>query len=197
MDQHDQLEQKCKAAFNNFEVEPPAPVWDAVNRELHTPRRQFSIWEYLDPTAFFSNRRARLTGVFTTAIVILFFVTVYFLSLDRHVINGHAYTGDRRLISGTAILFTVQDKCKPWDSVQFYRTVPVDANGYFYFKGVDDGNYLLRIEPGYQPENTDQFIASWYDMHGDPAQSHVIVIDDEDVRTDVHLIRKDHLQTGP
>lgn len=191
MDQQDQLEQKFKAAFNNFEAEPPASVWEAVDREIHPPRRQFSVWEYLDSTTFFSNRRVRRIGVISTAAVILFFITVYFLSLDRHIIKGHAYTGDRRLVSGTAVLFSVQDKCKPWDSVQFYRTVAVDGNGYFYFTGVDDGNYLLRIEPGHQSEYTDQFVASWYDMHGDPAQSHVIMIDDEDVWTDVHLLRKD------
>ena len=196
MEQHDHLDQKFQSAFQDFEAEPPASVWTNVNRELHPAGQHDKIWSPAGSMTFFTGSRVRLWGAIAAMAVILFFATVYFLSLDRHIVKGHAYTGDRRLISGTAILFTVRDKSRPWDSVDYYRRVPVDGNGYFYFSGVDEGSYLLRVDPGSQPENADQFVASWYDMHGDPSLSHLIVVSDDDVRTDVHLIKKDSIP-GP
>lgn len=193
MEQHDNLDQKFQSAFQDFEAEPPASVWTNVDREVYPAGQYDKIWGSAGSMRFFTGSRVRIWGAIAAMAVILFFATIYFLSLDRHIVKGHAYTGDRRLVSGTAILFNVRDKSRPWDSVDYYRRVPVDGNGYFYFSGVDRGSYLLRVEPGTQPENADQCVASWYDMHSDPSHSNLIVVSGDDIRTDVHLIKKDSI----
>ena len=190
MEEPDYIEEKFRESLAGYTAEPPPAVWDAIRRELHPESgrpeigRNTGIWSKLTP---------RLINTFSAVaatVIILVLTLLYFLNHDLHRVHGHAYAGETRLCSGTAILFKVNDKVAPYDSVTPYQTVAVDSKGYYHFSDVDDGRYLLRISPA---ENSDQSIAykiTWFNQQGPSDTSHLINLENEDFYGDVFLLEK-------
>jgi len=194
MEENDLIGNKFKSAFSDFEKEPPARVWENLSRELHPEPKLESIWSRIAAFSLFPDRQIGFYLALGGAAVILFLTVVYIASTDHHAIRGHAYTGEVRLCRGTAVLFKVSDKAMPWDSATHYRSVMIDDNGHYQFPKVGTGKYLLRITPDGNSEAANQFLPSWYDQHETSDSCHLIIINDEDVNADVHLMQKDEKQ---
>jgi hypothetical protein len=190
MEEPDYIEETFRRSLAGYTTDPPPAVWDAIHRELHpeSARTKTGI-----NSRFWTKLTPRLINTFSAvaATVILVVCTLlYFFNHDLHKVHGHAYAGEARLCTGTAILFKVNDKAAPYDSVNPYQTVTIDNKGYYHFSDVDDGHYLLRISPA---ENSDQFISyqtTWFNQHGPSDTSHLISLENEDFYGDVFLLEK-------
>ena len=190
MENPDELEKKIKSVFSGYKQEPPVEVWENLRRELHPEPKPMDFRMRLTGSTFFPDRLGwryvALGGVF----IFVFLAVVYFTAKDQHTITGHAYAGEARLSRGVAVLFRVDDRLKPWDSVSHYRSALIDDKGYYKFSGVDPGTYLLRIAPEESSELSKHYLPSWFDQHENPDSSHTIVISADDFRADVHLLSR-------
>ncbi|MCK9204673.1 MAG: carboxypeptidase-like regulatory domain-containing protein [Bacteroidales bacterium] len=190
MEKPDNIEEKFRKSFSDFSPVPPSQVWEKLQNDLHPEPKAEGFWDrfeaFIKPSPWLINTFTSLAA----ASIILILTILYFTTHDRHVIRGHAYTDESRLCGGTAILFSVEDKVLPFDTIDHYRTVTIDKNGYFQFPDVEPGHYLLRVAPPAHSEGNDNFLPSWYDQHIKPDSSHIIILDEEDFYTDVHLIEK-------
>ena len=188
MEENDPIGNRLRSAFNDYEKEPPARVWENLRRELHPEPKPESVWSRIAGFSFFPERKSGFYLVMGGVAVILFLAVVYIASGDRHSVHGHAYSGDVRLCRGTAVLFQVADKAMPWDSATHYRSAIIDENGQYKFHQVESGKYLLRIAPEGNSEAAKKFLPSWFDQHENADSCHLIIIKNEDVSADVHLI---------
>ncbi|MEI7982941.1 MAG: hypothetical protein WCI71_14920 [Bacteroidota bacterium] len=190
MEKPDNIEEKFRESFSGFIASPPDRVWEELRNNLHPVTRAEGFWtRFIDFTKPSPVLVRTYTGI-AMASVILFLAIVYFVVHDHHSIRGHAYAGETRLCGGSAILYKVEDKIKPLDSIDHYSTVDIDNNGYFLFQRVETGRYLLRISPPVSSETTEKFQPSWFDQHINPDESDMIVIASDDVNADVHLQQK-------
>ncbi|MCX6304864.1 MAG: hypothetical protein NT040_07840 [Bacteroidetes bacterium] len=190
MKENDPIEHKFRQSFSNFEEEPPSGVWENLQKELHPPLQPGNIW--IRTAAFF-----HLTGksvVYSIALggaALGFFVSVAYLALrDRHTIRGHAYSGNVRLHNGSAELFEVADNTIPWDSATHYRSAIIDNYGHFRFAKIRPGKYMLRIAPDRNSEPAKNFLPAWYEQCEDADSCKLIIISNQDISLEVHLIPK-------
>ena len=190
MEDQDPIEQKFKSTFSDFKMAPPASVWENLQRELHPEPKTVNFWAQITRDPVFQERLLKRYLAIAGVAIFLFLAVVYFATSDRHTVRGQAHAGESRLCGGTAVLFRIEDKIKPWDSVKHYRSAMIDDNGNYKFSGVETGTYLLRIAPESSSEAAKKYLPSWFDEHESPDSSHVIIIHTDDVHADVHLIRK-------
>lgn len=190
MENPDDIEKKFKSVFSGYKQKPPAEVWENLHRELHPEPKPLAFWMRLTGSTIFPDRLGWRYVAWGGAFIIVFLAVVYFTAKDQHTITGHAYAGEARLSKGIAVLFRVDDRLKPWDSVNHYRSALIDDRGCYQFSGVEPGTYLLRIAPEESSELSKYFLPSWFDQHENPDSSHAIVISSDDFRADVHLMSR-------
>ncbi|MDD4602317.1 MAG: hypothetical protein PHF97_00720 [Bacteroidales bacterium] len=190
MEETDNLEKKFKQTFSDFSKEPPGDVWEKICREIRPENGSIGFWDRNAMALGVSSRLLRASSWFAAAAIILFLGIVYLVTVDHHTIRGHAYTGETYLCRGTAVLFKVEDKVRPFDSVKHYRSAIINENGFFEFPRIVPGKYLLRIAPDENSEAEKNFAPSWYDEHLYPEESHLIIVIADDLYADVHLIKK-------
>jgi hypothetical protein len=190
MENQEKKENTFKEKFSGYEQDPPERVWENLEKELKKEPGQGNVQGISGGFLTFTKSQLRILILSVTLIVILFLAVVYFTSNDNHAIRGHAYTGETRLCRGTAVLFVVPDKSSPLDSVYYYRSAMIDENGYYQFKKVRPGKYLLRIAPPENSEDAKRFLPTWFDHSSEPGGSNIIVISDDEVNADVHLLIK-------
>ena len=187
MEKPDNIEEKFRKSFSDYKADPPDRVWEELKNDLHPAPRAEGFWIRIADFTKLSPRWVNTTVAIVMASFILFLSFLYFVTRDHHIIRGHAYGGESRLYGGTAILFKVEDKAVPLDSIDHYRTVTIDNNGYFQFPRVETGRYLIRILPNASSEAAEKFQPSWFDQHTNPHESDLIIISSDDVNADVHL----------
>lgn len=190
MENPDEVEKRVKSVFSGYKQKPPAAVWENLHRELHPEPKPSGFWTRISGATFFSDRLGWRYVAFGGAVIIVFLAVVYFTAKNQYAITGHAYAGEARLCRGIAVLFRVDDRIKPWDSVSHYRSALIDDRGYYKFSSVEPGKYLLRIAPEESSELSKHYLPSWFDQHENPDSSHAIVILSEDFRADVHLMSR-------
>lgn len=186
-DYSDNLERKFRETFSDFSMAPPGKVWENIRRELHHERSAGGGISRMTGLSRSSSRRIQFVATLSAAAVVLVFIILYFTMETRQVVRGHVYAGETRLVRGTAILFRVEDKKPPYDSLKDYNKVLIDENGYFHFPDVEPGRYLLRVEPEMNSESALKFVPSWFDLHEESVELDLIVVSSEDVNADVHL----------
>jgi len=190
MEDQDPIEKKFRSTFSDFKKDPPASVWENLERELHPQPKTVNFWARMTGDPVFQERQLKRYLAVAGVAIFLFLAVVYFATSDRHTVRGQAYAGEARLCRGTAVLFRIEDKGKPWDSVTHYRSAMIDDNGNYKFSGIEPGIYLLRIAPESSSEIAKKYLPSWFDEHESPDSSHVIILNAEDIHADVHLINK-------
>jgi len=188
MEENDNIENRFRETFAGYEAEPPEEVWSNLKQHLHPEPRYQGFWSWVADLPKASPVFFRFSIGLTTVVVILFLAVVWFASGNRNNIRGHAYAGEQRLCRGTAYLFRVDDKARPYDSLKNIRTCDVDENGYYQFSRIGSGKYLIRISPQQNSEGQKRFLASWYDQLMNPDFAHLIQVDAEDLTIDVHLL---------
>jgi len=190
MQEKDNIEDYYRKAFTGFEPNPPEQTWEKIRAGLHP--------EIVKPDRF-SGIKAVFKGfghscylypLLASAAMVLLFVLIWFSYSHKHNIHGHAYAGEARMCMGTAYLFKVYDKVKPFDTVRLVQTVPVDNNGFYQFRGIDNGSYFIRVNPLPGTETTRTFTPSFYDQDSASAQANIIKIEEEDPTVDIHLLPK-------
>jgi hypothetical protein len=190
MEEKDPIENKFKSAFSDFEKEPPASVWENLDKVLHTELQPVGFWARIANWSLFGGLHPAFYLAFAGVSVTLV-LAVFYLGSGRHfMVRGHAFAGVTRLCNGTAVLFQVSDKTMPWDSVTHYRSAVVDNYGHFQFPQVKKGKYILRIAPEEFSESASNFLPSWFDQHEKSDSCNLIIIINEDIYADVHLIAK-------
>lgn len=187
MEKPDNIEEKFRKSFSDYTANPPGRIWEELRNDLHPVPRAERFWTRVVDFTKLSPGWVNTTAVIAMASLILILSIIYFIARDQHTIRGHAYAGESRLLGGTAILFKVEDKTMPLDSIDHLRTVKVDGNGYFQFPSVETGRYLLRISPPPGSDVTEKFQSSWFDQHANLNESDLIIISSDDVNADVHL----------
>ncbi len=193
MEAPDQLERMFREKFAHFEAEAPADAWEKLQEKLFPPARskkgRFSFAAKLTMPV----NRYKIAGIAGIAgiFIILLFAALYFLIDTRYEVTGNAYAGADRLCRGTAILFRVDDRQRPWDSVSYYRSAVISDNGSYRFGSVQEGKYLLRIEPDPGTEHSGKFKPSWYEMHQNLEHSQLIYVYNDVGKADVHLVERE------
>lgn len=190
MEEKDITANKFKSAFADFEVEPPERVWENIRMELHPEPKPENILTRIASFFLIPDRNPGFYFAAGGVVLLLFLAGVYLFSSDQYAIHGHAYSGDVRLCRGNAVLFRVDDKVMPWDSAIHYRSAMIDDHGRYQFPKVEPGKYLLRISPDENSEVARKFMPSWFDQHENPDSCHLIIIENDDIDADVHLIAK-------
>ncbi|MDP1622921.1 MAG: hypothetical protein Q8M08_11360 [Bacteroidales bacterium] len=189
MEETDPIEDKFRSSFSDYEKEPPERVWEDLVRELHPELRPASFWSRIPMFSLVTNKPIwfyLIMGGFTFSL----FVTIIYLSSDNHhAIRGHAYAGDVRLHSGSAELFQVADNVLPWDSATHYRSAIIDKYGHFQFLRVKAGKYLLRVAPDRNSDQAKMYLSSWYDRFEKSDSCKPILLSDNDINVEVHLIQ--------
>lgn len=190
MEEQDNLEKKFSETFATFSRKPPEDVWNRIQREIQQEPVPSSVWDraMLFPRNFPQVFRIVVGSV--AASVILFLGILYYTSGHRCVVSGHVYAGESRLCKGTAYLFVVNDKMNPLDSIEHHRSAIVSENGFYRFSGIASGRYLLRIAPDAGSPMAGRYHPAWFDKHESPDSSHIIIVDQDDVDADVHLLEK-------
>jgi len=188
MQAKDNIEEAYGKAFSEFEQPPPDQAWEKIRAALHPEEKKKGKMSGLKHRLTGFSRSRNLYPLLAAAAMILLLLVTWFSYSHKHNIHGHAYAGEARLCMGTAYLFKVYDKVKPYDTVMLIQSAPVDNNGYYQFVGVDQGNFLIRINPLPGSDITRNFIPSFYDQGSSSAEANVIKIDQEDPSVDIHLI---------
>ena len=139
------LPPRIRKLFRDFEAEPPQEVWNAISTRLagdHSgtrSRRNFGLLvEWLQP-------RYRLYPAFTVVGLALIALFIWIGVKPSHHIQGRAWVDQAELSRGTAFLFRVFDREKPFDSVRYHGKVELDSTGHFSFPRIPSGTYLLRV----------------------------------------------------
>jgi hypothetical protein len=188
MQEKDPIEERYRNAFSGFEPPPPAQAWEKIRKGIQPGViREGKIALFKRSLAGLGHP-GRLFPLLATAAMILLLIIIWASYSNKHSIRGHAYAGEARICRGTAFLFKVYDKAKPYDTVKLIQSEPVDDNGYYQFSGLVHGNYMIRINPLPGTETTRNFIPSFYDQDSTTAEVNVIRIDGEDPTVDIHLI---------
>lgn len=140
------LPQEGGGLFRNFEPEPPPGAWDAIRTRLDAEPPGVKRRSVFDRQGAWFPPRHRLYPALTVmgAALIVFFVWIG--TRPGHRIHGTVLINQEELSRGTAFLFRVHDRLKPFDSVYFYRKMEIDSAGRFDFRNVKPGAYLLRIQ---------------------------------------------------
>jgi hypothetical protein len=190
MEEQDPIENKFKSTFSGFEKEPPAKVWENLHMHLHPLPHPLGFWAkilkfpkllHLHPVFYLS-----FSGVaIATSITV-----VWFFTLGRYEVRGHAYAGGARLSSGRAELFEVKDKAMPWDSVTHFRSAIIDHFGHFQFSRVGSGKYLMRIAPDEEAEVAKSYAPCWFDGHERSDSADLVEVAKSDKNLEVRLVRK-------
>ncbi|MCX6287037.1 MAG: hypothetical protein NTY96_07980 [Bacteroidetes bacterium] len=190
MQEKDTIEDYYRKAFTGFEPPPPEQAWEKIRVGIHPLEAKKGRLSGLRKNfAGFSHSR-NLYPLLAAAAMVLLFIMIWFSYSHKHNIRGHAYAGEVRICKGTAYLFKVYDKVKPYDTVLLLQSVPVDGNGYYQFNGIDHGNYFIRINPLPGTDVTRNFIPSFYDQDAASSEANVIKIESEDPTVDIHLLPK-------
>ncbi len=190
MQEKDTIEEYYRKAFTEFEPPPPEQAWDKIKAGIHPlETKKGSIEGFKKGFAGFYHSR-NLYPILAAAAMVLLLIMIYFSYSNKHSIRGHAYAGEARICMGTAYLFKVYDKAKPLDTVKLIRSVLVDNNGFYQFSGIDNGHYLIRINPLAGSEITRNYIPSYYNQDSASGEAMVIRIQNEDPTFDIHLIPK-------
>lgn len=193
MEHPENKENKFKESFSGYEHDPPDRVWENLKKELQAASEPENDPGQIVGNSPFTRKQWQLIFSGIAIILIGFLAVVYFTSNEHHTVRGHAYAGEIRLYRGTAVLFSVADHTSPLDSVNYYRSAMIDENGYYMFKQVVPGKYLLRIAPVENSGIAKKFLPTWYDHFPEPDESHLIIITTDDFIADVHLVRKGDL----
>lgn len=190
MQEKDPIEEYYRKAFGGFEPSPPEQAWDKIRTEIHPPdAKKVRMASLKRRLAEFGHSHG-LYPMLATAAMILLLLIIWFSYSNKHSIRGHAYAGETRICMGTAYLFKVYDKVKPYDTVRLIQSVPVDDKGFYQFHGLDHGNYFIRINPLPGTEVTRNFRPSFYEQDSAGADANIIKIETEDPTVDVHLVPK-------
>ncbi len=188
MQERDAIEEHYHKVFSGFEPPAPEHTWEKIKAGIHPEeekRGQLASMRIL--LSGFSHSRS-LYPILAVAASVALLLLIWFSYSHKQNIRGHAYAGETRLCRGTAYLFKVYDKVKPYDTVLQIQSVPVDDNGYYQFGGVDQGNYMIRIEPQSGSDLTRNFIPSYYDQDSAADEANIIRIEKEDPTIDIRLI---------
>jgi len=190
MQETDPIEERYRNAFSGFETPPPEQAWEKIRKgiqpEAVKERRMAALKNRL---AGFGNS-GKLYPLLATAATVLLLIIIWASYSNKHSIRGHAYAGESRICRGTAFLFKVYDKVKPWDTVKLIQSVTVDANGFYQFSGLVHGNYMIRINPLSGTDITRNFMPSFYDQDSVTSEVNLIRIDGEDPTVDIRLVHK-------
>lgn len=187
MEENQNTENKFREAFAGFEQDPPERVWDGLRKALHPEPKHVGFWSGLSQGSK-HWKMVRIYAMVSAAAIILFLLFMWFSYGNHRIIRGHAYAGEEKLIRGTAYLFRVEDKARPFDSVRHYLSSVVDEEGSYKFINVAPGNYLLRVVPDGASPVSKKFQPSWFDQRENPMEAHLIQVRSEDLFVDVHLI---------
>ncbi|MCX6283103.1 MAG: hypothetical protein NTW31_02545 [Bacteroidetes bacterium] len=188
MQEKDTIEEYYRKAFSEFEPPPPEQAWEKIKAGIHPlETKKGSMEGFKKGIAGFYHSR-NLYPLLAAAAMVLLLVMIFVSYSNKHSIRGHAYAGEARICMGTAYLFKVYDKAKPLDTLKLVQSVSVDNNGFYQFSGIDNGNYLIRINPLPGSEITRNFMPSYYDQDSAFREAIVIKIQNEDPTVDIHLI---------
>ena len=188
MQEKDSIEEHYRKAFSGFESDPPPDAWEKIRLGLH-PESENKIGlsgfrKFLDGL----SRSRQLYPVLASAAMLLLLVMIWFSYSHKHSIRGHAYAGESRLCKGTAYLFKVYDKAKPFDTVTLVQSVPIDIKGFYQFSGIDHGNYLVRVNPVPGTDAMRNYIPAFFDQDSASAEANLVRIEKEDPTIDIRLI---------
>jgi hypothetical protein len=187
MEENQHLENTLRESFDGFEQTPPERVWDGIRDMLHPEPAHTGFWARITQMPQ-NSRFLKLSAGVMAVSVILFLFFMWFAYGNHRSIRGHAYAGEIKLCRGTAYLFKIEDKAKPYDSVKHYSSALVDDNGSYKFMNVAPGKYLLRIVPEESTSFYKNYQPSWFDQHESPEEAHLIEVKSEDQEVDVHLV---------
>jgi len=187
MEENHNIENKFREVFAGFEKDPPERVWEGLKNVLHPAPKHVGFWSGLTHGTR-HMRMVRISSIAAMAAIILFLLFMWFSYGNHRIIRGHAYAGDERLMRGTAYLFRVEDKARPFDSVRHYLSATVDEKGSYKFINVAPGKYLLRVVPDAASGISKNFQPSWFDQREGPEEAHLIHVGSEDLFVDVHLV---------
>ncbi|MCX6280932.1 MAG: hypothetical protein NTU51_03145 [Bacteroidetes bacterium] len=190
MEEKDNIEDIYRKAFTGFEPPPPGQAWEKVKAELHPAELDKSKFSSLKERFSVFSRSPNLYPLLATAAMVLLLIMIWFSYSHKHNISGHAYAGETRISRGTAFLFQVYDKAKPYDTVILIQTAPVDNNGYYRFSGIIHGNYFLRVNPLPGTDITKNFMPSFYNQDSASSEAVIIKVDNDDPTVDIHLLPK-------
>jgi len=188
MQEKDPIEEYYRKAFTGFEPPPPDQTWEKIRTGIHPPDVKKGRMVILKGRIAGYSHSGRLYPLLATAAMVLLLFIMWFSYSHKHNIRGHAYAGETRICMGTAYLFKVYDKVKPYDTVLLVQSVPVDNKGFYQFHGVDQGNYFIRINPLPGTEVIRNYIPSFYDQDSVASEANIIRIETEDPTIDVHLV---------
>jgi len=190
MQEKDPIEERYRKAFSEFESPPPDQVWEKIMKGI---KPQFSEQGKMTMLMNWLSgliHSGKLYPLLATAAMVLLIIIIWTSYSHKHSIRGHAYAGETRICRGTAFLFEVYDKVKPYDTVKLIQSVPVDDNGYYQFNGLVHGNYMIRINPLPGTDITRNFIPSFYDQDSVAAQVNLIRVENDDPTVDIHLVHR-------
>ncbi len=190
MKQQDDIEKKFSESFRNFSKEPPAHVWEGIRSRLHPEQKPLNFLDHLVQFPGSFPRTFRIGFATVAASLLILLAVLYFDDSERHIVSGHAYAGDARLCRGTAFLFRINDKTKPFDSLEHFRSAVVNDQGFFRFQDISEGKFLLRVSPDGESAMGQKYHASWHVQHSSPDSAHIVVVGPQDVCADVHLVEK-------
>ena len=188
MQEKDSIEEYYRKAFSEFQPEPPQGTWERIRFVLHPESEKKSgLSGFRSILGHFVGSRY-LYPVMASAAMVLLLMMIWFSYSNKHFIRGHAYAGESRLCRGTAFLFKVYDKVKPFDTVKLIQAVPVDTKGFFQFSDIDHGNYLIRINPVAGSEAMRSYIPAFFDQDSAFSEANLVRIEKDDPVIDIRLI---------
>jgi len=190
MEESEKIDKKFRESFTGFDPAPPEEVWEGVRRVLHPRPRYDGFWSRIGDLPQSSPRIFQLSVMISSAAVVLFLIVLWFAYSDHHSIKGHAYAGEARLCRGTAYLFKVEDKVKPFDTIQHFSSANLDEHGSYVFLNIQPGKYLLRVIPEKNSPIAKKYESSWFDQHENLNDAHLIIVGSEDQDIDIHLVPK-------
>ncbi len=188
MEENNDIATKFREMFSDFDPSPPERGWVRLKNHLHAEPRNEGFWSWITQLPVTSPRIFRLSAGFVILITGLLLGLVWFSSGEHFALRGHAYSGELRLCRGTAYLFKVEDKAKPFDSLKNIRSSDIDEQGYYEFSRIEPGKYLVRVAPMRNTEGHKKFHPSWYDQQIAPDSAQVIHVESSDMTVDVHLL---------
>jgi hypothetical protein len=188
MQENDPIEECYRNAFSGFEPPPPERAWEKIRKGIQPGDVKEGRVAVLKKMLIDVAHSGKLYPLLATAAMILLLIIIWASYSNKHSIRGHAYAGETRISRGSAFLFRVYDKVKPWDTVKLVQSVPVDANGYYQFNGLVHGNYMVRINPWPGTEITRYYLPSCYNQDSAGAEVNLIRIEGDDPTIDIHLV---------
>jgi len=186
----DPIEDKFRSAFADREQEPPARVWENLDKALHAGPGPAGFWTRIADYFLFHGLHPVFYITLGSVAIGLVAITVYLGPMRHYVIRGHAFAGEKRLCRGTAELFKVSDKTLPWDSVGHYSSAIIDNYGHFQFSRVRNGKYLLRTSPEKNSDAASCYLSTWFDRHERSDSADLIIVERGDINADARLIPK-------